>query len=103
MADRLTRVSPKKLNGSAFVGYFIVPYSELVRVLGEPHSGLSMDGKVKAEWRFSFRGVLFSVYDYKNPLPVDQVTRWHVGGFTSAACLPVASFLGVEVVRPSRP
>ena len=98
----LRRVAQKRLNGSGLIGLFTDSYANVVRAFGEPHFGLSKDQKVRAEWCFSYRGVVFSIYDYKNPLSLDQVTSWHVGGFSSAVRWPVEKQLGVSVNVVSR-
>lgn len=78
----------KDVIGSGFTGYLMTTYEHLVECLGEPHDATkegewrSGDWKVRAEWAFKIRGkelTVITVYDYKEVIPVDKVTTWHVG------------------------
>jgi hypothetical protein len=85
---KFIKATPKDCNGSSFDGYLIMPYDHLAERLGEPHdctkegAWRSGDNKVRAEWAFKSRHrkpTVITIYDYKEPLPVKDVTMWHVG------------------------
>lgn len=68
-------------------GYLILSlkatYLELVGKLGEPKCGGSTDGKTRVEWHIRLNNAHnteFSIYDWKEDIPVTEVTRWHIGG-----------------------
>ncbi|HEV7702313.1 MAG TPA: hypothetical protein VGO63_02635 [Candidatus Paceibacterota bacterium] len=74
--------------GSGFTGYMITTYEHLLECLGEPHDATkegqwySGDWKVRAEWAFKSKhkkSTVITIYDYKEIVPVDKVTMWHVG------------------------
>jgi hypothetical protein len=55
-------------------------YDDLVKVFGEPDTDFESDSKIKAEWRGKINGEVFTIYDYDSTVPVEDVTRWHIGG-----------------------
>ena len=55
-------------------------YEDVVRVFGKPQSGVSPDGKTKAEWVGRIVGLVFTIYDYKSRLDPERNTDWHIGG-----------------------
>lgn len=58
-ADSLT-------TGTSLKGYINATYNQLVEVLGEPaYDTPSGDGKVQVEWVVSFKGDIFTIYDWK--------------------------------------
>lgn len=69
-------------DGTGFQGYLPegTRYEEIVRVFGKPQFGVSLDGKIKAEWVGRINGLVFTVYDYKSKLDLERNTCWHVGG-----------------------
>jgi hypothetical protein len=78
--------------GTALMGYVTVSYDDLVEAFGKPDS--VGDGyKVDAEWNLEINDTIVTIYNYKNGrnyngedgLAVDQITDWHVGGFTKTA------------------
>ena len=48
---------------------------------------LAGDGvKVQAEWDLVFQdGTVATIYDYKEDIPKEQVTNWHIGGYNNRA------------------
>lgn len=82
------KATRKDVMGSGFTGYLITTYEHLVKYLGEPHDATKEgpwhfgDWKVRAEWAFKIRGkqlTVITIYDYKEIIPVNKVTTWHVG------------------------
>lgn len=55
-------------------------YEEIVQVFGEPQLGVSLDGKIKAEWVGRINGLVFTIYDYKSTVEPQRNTSWHIGG-----------------------
>ena len=55
-------------------------YDDVIRVFGEPQLGKSLDGKIKAEWIGRINGLVFTIYDYKSEVDLEQNTDWHIGG-----------------------
>lgn len=55
-------------------------YENIVRVFGKPKLGVSVDGKIKAEWIGRVNGLVFTIYDYKSPVGPEHNTDWHIGG-----------------------
>ena len=97
------RVDEKKLLMSGYKGEFFASYNSLIEALGES-TGPSSDGKCQAEWSIEFEdGTLASIYDWKENKPVEEVTEWHIGGFSKRAVeLVVKQFkqfsgLGLEI------
>lgn len=71
------------MSGSYRVGRLEgVSADQLVKVFGKPHSGKSSDGKTTMEWGFiNQNGLVFTVYDYKNPpKSMSAPHNWSVGG-----------------------
>lgn len=74
---------------SGFHGYLHVSYQELVDKLGMPNDRTkegewhSSDNKVRVEWAFKSRSksrpMVLTIYDYKDPRPINEVNQWHVG------------------------
>lgn len=61
-------------------------YSTLISLFGKPCPIYSFDGKVRAEWIIKFDdGTIATIYDWKENQPLEQVTDWHVGGFSPKA------------------
>ena len=63
----------------------ITTVNKIAEALGEPHSGMSGDGKVSVEWRFvTDSGLAFTIYDWKNydnPASEnrDRLYAFHIG------------------------
>ena len=92
-----------KINGTSLVGIVNVPYRTLVTLFGEPMPGC--DYKTDAEWALEIYTdygdcVVATIYNWKNGknylgeegTPVEEITRWNVGGHkTSAVSLVTAA------------
>ena len=89
-----------KANGTSLKGYINASFDKLVKLFGDYHS--FDDHKVDAEWCLEFTdGTIATIYNYKNGYnylgkygtPLEDMTEWHVGGFTDAALTKVAEIL----------
>ena len=68
------------VNGTSFCFNLIKDYATMVELFGEPHWQGDGD-KVRVEWCFRFEdGIVFTIYDWKEECPIEQVTDWHFGG-----------------------
>jgi len=87
-------------NGTHLVGSIEIPYSELIKKLGQPMMG---DGeKVQAEWVIQFDdGTIATIYDWKETISVHRVTDWHIGGFNSDAAEHVQDLFHDAVTKIS--
>ena len=67
------------INGTSYQGVIVTTYAELVAALGEPHYN---DGdKTTAEWDFvTDKGIVFTIYDYKEDSTPLFEYEWHIGG-----------------------
>ncbi|MDE2001760.1 MAG: hypothetical protein KGJ13_03655 [Patescibacteria group bacterium] len=80
-----TKAKKSELRGTSFNGYLRASYADLVGLLEKPHdrtkegSWESSDKKVRAEWAFKFGPTVITIYDYKDPRPIEAVDIWHVG------------------------
>lgn len=85
-----------KVNGTSLVGVVNTTYGTLVELFGEPMEGY--DYKTDAEWALEFHTdtgdtVVATIYNWKNGknymgdqgTPVEDITRWNIGGHTSGA------------------
>ena len=70
----------KHVIGTGLVGYITSSYDELVRKFGRPSIFGSVDHKTQVEWIIKVGKVYFTIYDYKEGVPYDKVTLWHIGG-----------------------
>lgn len=80
---RFRRAGISDVIGSGFAGYLEAEYRDLVEAFGQPHwrgkegPWRSGDGKVRCEWALTIgtgkRRLVFTIYDYKNPLPIEKV------------------------------
>ena len=79
-------------NMSSGRGSVDTTYDALVNLFGKPCLIDSFDGKVRAEWIIKFDdGTIATIYDWKEDQPLEQVTDWHVGGFSPKALTLVAA------------
>jgi hypothetical protein len=74
-------------SGTYLIGVLDVSYDKLISVLGESMSG---DGyKTRCEWtierEIDGEIVVATIYDWKQAIPVESVTRWNVGGHSHKA------------------
>jgi hypothetical protein len=75
--------------GSSFAGYLEASWEDLVTEFGEPRwrnkegPWRSSDQKVRCEWAFVIgsgkRRLVFTIYDYKEKRPIEEVSLWHIG------------------------
>ena len=67
------------VNGTYLQGHITCSYNTLCEVFGDPTGG---DGyKTRAEWEGKTSdGTVFTIYDWKESQPIDDVTQWHIGG-----------------------
>ena len=93
-----------RTSGTHLQGHVNATYEELVRVFGEPN-GYSDGYKTDVEWAFNITRngrQVATIYNWKNGpnymggagIPVDKITRWHIGGFTQLAVKWVEASLG---------
>jgi len=73
-----------KSYGTSLVGYLRdTSYTQLVNALGEPTCPFaSGDDKVQKEWIIEFKGVIYTIYDYKTYSEEDTICfyrNWHIG------------------------
>lgn len=80
-------------NGTFLQATISESYEKLAAVFGEP-TGKGDDYKSDAEWDLVFEdGTVATIYNYKDGknylrkdgLPVELITRWHIGGHTVVA------------------
>ena len=65
-------------------GYIKASYDELDVCFDNPRY-FDLDGyKTRAEWVLMIGNEFISIYDYKENIPVEEVTCWHVGGTKNA-------------------
>jgi hypothetical protein len=85
---KFIRAKPKDITGSSFSGYIETTYEHLVSCLDKPNDRMvdekwkSGDGKVRVEWSFKTKykkPTVITIYDYKEIIPVNEVTMWHIG------------------------
>ena len=77
---KVKKAKDDAINGTSLQGYIDATFEYLLKTFGEPEYG-SGDGKVQAEWELEINGVVVTIYDYKEyETPMEQVTRWHIGG-----------------------
>ena len=87
-------------NGTCLQGQIAANYDDLVRAFGAPLAG--DDYKTDVEWAVQVNGTVATVYNWKNgpaycgpdATPVEQITRWNVGGRSHAAVELVERLLG---------
>ena len=88
------------INGTSLQGQITANYADLVTAFGTPLAG--DDYKTDAEWAVQVNGTVASIYNWKNGpahcgpdgTPVEQITRWNIGGRSHAAVELVERRLG---------
>ncbi|MCK9543228.1 MAG: hypothetical protein M0R03_14500 [Novosphingobium sp.] len=89
-------------SGSSLKGYINTTYDNLVSKLGPPKD--IGDSKARVEWivkyKNSTRESILTIYDWKEDIPIEEVTEWHVGGTGDAynQAEQLAQFLGTTFV-----
>lgn len=85
---RTQKTALEKSNMSSHKGYVNATYSQLVAVLGEPtFTEPSGDGKTQKEWVVSYKGNVFTIYDWKTfdvNYTMNELDRFNVGGHVTA-------------------
>lgn len=74
----------EKTFGTSLKGYLTdTSYTQLVNALGEPtYPHASGDNKIQKEWVIEFKGVVYTIYDWKTYSEEDTITYyrdWHIG------------------------
>ena len=102
---KLKPATRKATYGSSRIGTIHASLEDLKRLFGEPHDCTqegkwqSADSKIRVEWAFLIKGkkdMLFTIYDYKNNEPLDQISQWSLGGKSAKAKDSLASLLAIE-------
>lgn len=89
----------KDSNMTSCLGYCKdgVTLEDLSVVFGEPIivDADESDGKTKVEWIGKIEGKVFTIYDYKNSKPIDQLSGsdFHIGGKSKDVVALVNSLL----------
>lgn len=67
MKTTLHKADFSKVIGTSYYGHTLSStVNKISEAIGEPHSGMSGDGKVSVEWRFiTDNGLAFTIYDWK--------------------------------------
>ena len=103
-----TKAKRDDSNGTSLMGYVKCSYQHLIKRLGQPHLNCkvdSIDSKIDVEWILKFKdGTVSTLYNYKtgpnylgsDGTQVEQITIWHVGGFTDKSLFKIAKALNVE-------
>jgi hypothetical protein len=89
---KLEKINMNEVNGSSYMGDVTCKYEKLVKVFGNPQTGI-FDGKVTCEWEGKLDGVLFTIYDWKTDVPYKENLNWNIGGFNQKAVNAVKLFL----------
>ncbi len=86
---RFKKARIRDVIGSSFTGYLEASFKDLVAEFGEPRwrskegSWHSSDQKVRCEWALKIgsgkRRLVFTIYDYKEVRPIEEIDLWHVG------------------------
>lgn len=84
--------APGAASGTSLMGYVKVAYDDLVEEFGEPNS-IGDGYKVDAEWILAIDDTIVTIYNYKTGKnyngedgdDVEDITDWHVGGYTETA------------------
>ena len=84
--------APSAASGTSLMGYVTVLYDDLVEAFGEPNS-IGDGYKTDAEWILEIDDTIVTIYNYKTGKnyngedgdDVEDITDWHVGGYTKTA------------------
>ena len=88
MKKAFTKATPKDINHTSFAGYLQVSYQGLLDSFSFPNDRTrddewrSGDQKTRVEWAFKTKGkkpTVITIYDYKDPRPLEDIDMWHVG------------------------
>lgn len=75
----------KSLSGTSYHGHVVkTTYNNLIKAFGAPQ--YQFGDKSNADWHLESKGVVFSIYDWKEALIPSQYPdmefEWHIGAFT---------------------
>lgn len=82
------KAKAKDVNGTSFVGYLQADYEHIFALFSFPNDRTrddewrSSDQKTRFEWAFKIKGkkpTVVTIYDYKDPRPLEDIDMWHVG------------------------
>ncbi len=88
MKKAFVKANAKDINHTSFVGYLQVSYQGLLDSFSFPNDRTqddewrSGDQKTRVEWAFKTKGkkpTVITIYDYKDPRPLEDIDMWHVG------------------------
>lgn len=70
------------IDGSCYQGQVKTTYTKLLETFGKPiiKNG-SKDKKCQKEWVIVTLFGIATIYDWKENVPPEKVTNWHIGGF----------------------
>lgn len=89
----MRRTTREAIYGTGLVGEIEATFEGLQEAFGVPEAG-GDDGKTRAEWHLQFDdGTVASIYDWKESMPLEALTTWHVGGRTHEALVQVLQAL----------
>lgn len=88
-------VTPKR---TSCLGYLPkgTRYQDIVRAFGKPQYQTTRDGKTQVEWVGKINDLVFTIYDYKSPVPPSQNTDWHIGAQNVLAVQLIRCFLSAK-------
>lgn len=82
--------------GTHLQGCVDTSLATLRAVFGEPSAEYG-DGKTRANWDLAFPDpdgeIIATIYDWKEEVPLENLTRWHIGGMSARALDKVAAQL----------
>ena len=82
------KAEAKDINSTSFAGYLQCDYEVLFNSFSFPNDRTrddewrSADQKTRFEWAFKTKGkrpTVITIYDYKDPRPLEDIDLWHVG------------------------
>lgn len=82
------KAQAKDMNGTSFVGYLQADYEHMFALFSFPNDRTrddewrSSDQKTRFEWAFKIKGknpTVITIYDYKDPRPLEDIDMWPVG------------------------
>ena len=82
------KAQAKDINGTSFAGYLQADFELMFALFSFPNDRTrndewrSSDQKTRFEWAFKTKGkkpTIVTIYDYKDPRPINDIDMWHVG------------------------
>ena len=82
------KAEAKDINSTSFAGYLQADYEHMFALFSFPNDRTrddewrSSDQKTRFEWAFKIKGkkpTVITIYDYKDPRPLEDIDMWHVG------------------------